>query len=111
MEETELISRLQTEETKHAAFRQLVHHYKEKIYWHVRRMLHSHEDANDVVQNVFIKIFKGIENFSGKSKLYTWIYRISTNECLTFIEKSKKTQPNFTEIPVERNIQAARELP
>ncbi len=97
MEEKELVSNLKNVETKQKAFQHLVHLYKERIYWHVRRMVGTHEDADDVVQNVFIKIFKGIDNFNSQSKLYTWIYRIATNECLTFIEKSKRNQSSSIE--------------
>lgn len=85
-----LVSELKNPFTKDKAFVKLVKQYKEKIYWHVRRMVDLHEDADDIVQNVFIKIHKGIENFNEKSKLYTWIYRISMNETLSFIEKNKK---------------------
>ena len=90
MNDIELVKRLQNPETKNQAFRLLVNTYKERIYWHVRRMVSIHEDADDIVQNVFIKIFKGIENFKSNSKLYTWIYRIATNESISFIEKNKK---------------------
>lgn len=62
----------------------LVSDYKERLYWHIRRMVISHDDADDVLQNTFIKVFKNLENFKGESKLYTWLYRIATNESLTF---------------------------
>jgi RNA polymerase sigma-70 factor (ECF subfamily) len=94
MDEIELVKRLQNPATKSQAFGQLVSAYKERIYWHVRRMVSSHEDADDIVQNVFIKIFKGVDRFKSKSKLYTWVYRIATNESISFLEKNKnhKTQ-------------------
>ena len=60
------------------------------MYWHIRRMVVEHEDANDILQNMFIKVWKGLENFREDSQLYTWMYRIATNECLTFIEQQKK---------------------
>ena len=66
--------------------------YQEKIYWHVRRMVVDHDDAHDVVQNVFIKVWKGLDNFREDAKLYTWLYRIASNESLTFIEQQKKRQ-------------------
>ena len=106
MEEKELVSNLKNAETKHKAFQQLVHLYKERIYWHARRMVGTHEDADDVVQNVFIKIFKGINNFNSQSKLYTWIYRIATNECLTFIEKSKRNHAT----PIEERFDAIADI-
>jgi RNA polymerase sigma factor (sigma-70 family) len=71
-------------------FKLLMEEYQERIYWHVRRMVSSHEDADDVVQNCFIKVYKNIDRFEGKSKLYTWIYRIATNEALTYRNKQQK---------------------
>ena len=64
--------------------------YQERLYWHVRRMVFEHDDANDVIQNTFIKVYKSINKFEGKSKLYTWLYRIATNEAITFLNKKKK---------------------
>lgn len=71
-------------------FRALMSMYQERLYWHVRRMVEDHEDANDVIQNVFVKVFRSIQKFEGKSKLYTWLYRIATNEAITFLNKKKK---------------------
>jgi len=73
-------------------FNILVKEYHQQIYWHIRRIVYDHEDANDITQNVFIKIWKNIHSFREDSKLYTWIYRISTNEALTFLKSSKKQQ-------------------
>lgn len=64
--------------------------YQQPLYWQVRRLVYDHEDANDVVQNCFIKIFRSIHTFEGKSKLYTWLYRIATNEAITFLNKKKQ---------------------
>ncbi len=64
--------------------------YQEQVYWHIRRMVYDHEDANDVVQNVFIKVYKGISGFEGKSRLFTWLYRIATNEALSFLQQKKR---------------------
>ncbi|MEH6656592.1 RNA polymerase sigma factor [Leeuwenhoekiella marinoflava] len=72
-------------------FEDLVSEYKERLYWHIRRMVISHEDADDVLQNTFIKVFKNLNNFQGDSQVYTWLYRIATNECLTFINKRNRT--------------------
>jgi RNA polymerase sigma factor (sigma-70 family) len=77
-------------ETKEQAFTVLVKKYQEKLYWHIRRMVVQHDDADDVLQNAFIKIWKGLENFREDSQLYTWLYRIATNESLTHIDKTKK---------------------
>ena len=72
-------------------FEDLVSEYKERLYWHIRRMVISHDDADDVLQNTFIKIYKNLHNFNGESQIYTWLYRIATNESLTFIKKRKRT--------------------
>ena len=71
-------------------FKLLMLKYQERLYWHVRRMVLEHDDANDVIQNTFIKVYKSIHKFEGKSKLYTWLYRIATNESITFLNKKKK---------------------
>ena len=71
-------------------FRYLMTKYQERLYWHIRRMVVEHEDANDVIQNTFIKVYKGFKNFKGDAKLYTWLYRIATNESITFINKRKR---------------------
>ena len=76
--------------TKEKAYTVLIKKYQEKLYWHIRRMVVDHDDANDVLQNVFIRVWKGLENFREDSQLYTWLYRIATNESLTFIEQQKK---------------------
>ncbi|MGC8749894.1 RNA polymerase sigma factor [Hydrotalea sp.] len=76
--------------TKERAFTAIVKKYQEKLYWHIRRMVVNHEDANDVLQNVFIKAWRGLENFREDSQLYTWLYRIATNESLTYLEQQKR---------------------
>ena len=88
--EEELVLQLQSERSRDKAFRVLVLQYQERLYWHVRKIVKSHEDANDVVQNAFIKIYRNIDKFKGDSKLYTWLYRIATNESLTFLKKQKR---------------------
>ena len=72
-------------------FEDLVSQYKERLYWHIRRMVITHDDADDVLQNTFIKVYKNLHNFNGESQIYTWLYRIATNESLTFIKKRKRT--------------------
>lgn len=89
-EEDILVAQLQKGGRKEEAFSKLVSLYKERLYWHVRNMVKNHEDANDVLQNTFIKIFRYINNFKGDSKLYSWMYRIATNESITFINKKAK---------------------
>lgn len=86
----DLVRQLQDKRQREKAFRLLVHQYQERLYWHIRRMVIEHEDANDVVQNTFIKVYRSIDSFKGKSKLYTWLYRIATNETLTFLGKKKR---------------------
>ena len=85
------ISSLQEPETKEKVFKRLVQEYKERLYWHIRKLVLDHDDANDVVQNTFIKIHLNIDKFKGDSSLYTWMYRIATNESINFINsKSSK---------------------
>lgn len=98
-EEDFLIKQLQDPDSVHAAFRQLVSEYKERLYWHVRNMVKDHEDADDVLQNTFIKIYRNIGGFKGESKLYSWMYRIATNEAITFLNsKAKKLQVSSEEL-------------
>ena len=88
--ETELISKLQAKGNKDAAFRELVAQYKERLYWHIRNIVKSHDDADDVLQNTFIKVYRSIDGFKSESKLYSWLYRIATNEAITLINKNAK---------------------
>ena len=90
MNDSELLTQFRHEETKEKAFASLVKKYQEKLYWHIRRMVVQHEDANDVLQNVFIRVWKGLENFREDSRLYTWLYRIATNESLTYLDQLKR---------------------
>lgn len=83
-EET-LINRLQDASSRHEAFSDLVNIYSEQLYWHIRRMVLIHEDADDLLQNTFIKAWNNIEKFRGDSRLSTWLYRIAINETLTFL--------------------------
>ena len=92
VEEITSVHQLQSKKDKEAAFRVLVSQYKERLYWHIRKIVLNHDDADDVLQNTFIKIFKNVDNFKGDSKLYTWMYRIATNESLTFIAKRARQQ-------------------
>ncbi len=90
LSDSELLVEFRNPVTKEKAYTLLIKKYQEKLYWHVRRMVIEHEDANDVLQNVFIRVWNGLENFREDSQLYTWLYRIATNECLTFLEQQKK---------------------
>lgn len=97
IEETALIEGLKSEHHKEAAFRDLISEFKERLYWHIRKIVLDHDDADDVLQNTFIKIFRNIDQFKGDSKLYTWMYRIATNESITFINKKAKKMLISTE--------------
>jgi RNA polymerase sigma-70 factor (ECF subfamily) len=89
-EET-LVIQLKQKEHQAKAFEMLVNTFKERLYWHIRRIVLNHDDTNDVLQNTFIKVFRNIDGFKGDSKLYSWMYRIATNEALTFLKsKSQK---------------------
>jgi RNA polymerase sigma factor (sigma-70 family) len=88
--DAELLVQFRNPSTKEPAFTAIIKKYQERLYWHIRRMVVEHEDANDVLQNVFIKVWNGLENFKEESQLYTWLYRIATNESLTFLEGQKK---------------------
>jgi len=87
--DAELLEQFRNESTRNYAFHQLVTKYQKRIYWQVRRLVIDHDDANDVVQNVFIKVWKNLENFKEASRLYTWLYRIAINESLTFIKQKR----------------------
>jgi len=88
--DTELLNLFRDPKTKERAFTDIIKKYQERLYWHVRRLVVEHEDANDVLQNVFIRVWNGLENFREDSQLYTWLYRIATNESLTFLDQQKK---------------------
>ena len=88
--ELELVKQLKNKETQEKAFRILMSQYKERLYWHIRKIVISHDDADDVLQNTFVKVYRGINNFNADSKIFSWMYRIATNESITFINKRAK---------------------
>ena len=90
MEEEELVQLLQNPKRKDEAFGILLKEYKVRLYWHIRNFVKVHEDADDVLQNVFIKVYRNIHKFKGESKLYSWMYRIASNESITFLNKKAK---------------------
>lgn len=97
MQQTEdavILEKFADERFKEEAFKLLLNKYQQKIYWHVRRLVVNHDDADDLVQDAFIKVWKNLSTFRNDAQLYTWIYRIATNECLTFLNK-KKQQNNI----------------
>ena len=91
IEENLLIEQLKNVQTQDKAFRELMSLYKERLYWHIRKIVISHDDTDDVLQNTFVKVYRSITNFKAESKLYSWMYRIATNEAITFINKRAKT--------------------
>lgn len=95
VQEQALVSALQSDKDKEQAFRDLMSQYKERLYWHIRKMVLNHDDTDDVLQNTFIKVYRNIDSFKGDSKLYTWMYRIATNEAITFMNKRAR-QNNIT---------------
>lgn len=88
---------------KEKAFNVLLEKYKEQIYYHIRKILINHQDTDDVVQETLIKIYKNIDNFRGESKIFTWIYRIATNQAISFLNKQRKTY-TFTAISYEDKL-------
>lgn len=88
--DSELIALFRKNDSRHYAFNLIVRKYQERIYWHIRRMIINHDDSDDVVQNTFIKAWEGLDNFREESKLFTWLYRIATNEALTFLKQKKR---------------------
>ncbi len=89
-QDDEILALLADSVTYEKGFRLLVTTYSERMYWQIRKMVLSHDDADDVLQNAFVKVYKSIKNFKGNSKLYTWLHRIAINESITFLNKKKK---------------------
>lgn len=90
LEEEVLIERLKDPLTREVSYRTLISTHKQRLYWHIRKIVLNHEDADDVLQNTFIKVFRHIEGFNGDSKIYSWMYRIATNESISFLNKKAK---------------------
>ncbi|WP_461451306.1 RNA polymerase sigma factor [Mucilaginibacter sp.] len=89
VDDAEILSKFQDEKTRNEAFNLLLKKYQQKIYWHIRRMVIDHDDADDIAQDVFVKVWKNLPGFRADAQLYTWMYRIATNECITFLNKKK----------------------
>lgn len=90
VEDSEILEKFSNIKTRDEAFNLLLNKYQQKIYWHIRRLVIDHDDADDLVQDVFIKVWKNLDSFRSDSQLYTWIYRIATNESITFLNKKKQ---------------------
>ncbi len=98
----ELLEMFRNGETRNFAFNLIVNKYQERLYWHIRKIVVGHDDADDVIQNTFIKVWGGLETFREESQLFTWLYRIATNEVLTFLRKSKSAN----QMPLEERLDA-----
>lgn len=90
MDDKELLAKIRNPETRNYGFNMLVRSYQQKVYGLARKMVIDHDDADDITQEVFIKVHKSIDTFREDSQLYTWIYRIATNESLTFLNKKRR---------------------
>lgn len=90
MEDKELLDKIRNPETRNYGFNLLVREYQQRVYWHVRKMVIDHDDSDDLTQEIFIKVHKYIGTFREDAQLFTWIYRIATNECLTFLNKKRR---------------------
>ena len=93
----ELLERFRNERSRHDAFSAIVARYRERLYWHIRKIVIVHEDADDILQNTFVKAWKGLEAFKGEAQLYTWLYRVATNESINFLNQKR----NMQMIPLE----------
>ena len=89
--ESLLIEQLKAPATRHSAFETLVNQYSSKLYWQIRHVVTSHDDANDVLQNTFIKAWLALDNFRGEARLSTWLYRIAANESLAYLQQRRDT--------------------
>lgn len=90
MEDNEILQKFKDPDSRHLAFNQLIRKYQQKIYWHIRKMVIAHDDADDLTQEVFIKVWQHLLSFRQDAQLYTWLYRIATNECLNFLKSRKR---------------------
>lgn len=98
MTDRDIIDGLMNNGNRDHLFRLIVDKFSERLYWHIRKMVVYHEDANDILQNTFIKAWRSLDSFRGESGLYTWLYRIATNESLTFLKRDTiKTFFSFTD--------------
>lgn len=106
MNEKELLALLLNPDSKNEGFKLLLEEYQQKIYWVIRKIVIDHEDANDVTQDVFVKIFSNIDKFRKDAGLYTWIYRIAVNESLTFLNKRKRFSTKQADEYLENSLKA-----
>ena len=90
MEDKELLELFADEATRHRAFNLVLSKYQKRIYWHIRKMVIDHDEADDITQDTFVKVWHSLENFRSDSQLFTWLYKIATNECLAFLNKKRR---------------------
>lgn len=105
----EIMSRLKSSNEKDRAFQLLVTKYQERLYWHIRKIVLNHDDSDDVLQNTFLKIWRNIDSFREESSLFTWLYRIATNEALTYLNQLKRksaTSMNEVSDYLQQNLEA-----
>jgi RNA polymerase sigma-70 factor (ECF subfamily) len=104
----EIITMYRDESSRNMALHNLIQKYQQKLYWHIRKIVISHDDTDDILQNTFIKIWKGLAGFKEESQLFTWLYRIATNESFTFLKQ--KAKANTTSIhPIEYQLSKSLE--
>ena len=90
MEDHDLLGKIRNPDTRNYGFNLLVREYQQRVYWHARKMVIDHDDADDLTQEIFLKIYNAIDKFREDSQLFTWIYRIATNECLSFLNRKRR---------------------
>lgn len=103
LSDEEILKLYAEESSRNMALHHLIEKYQQKIYWQIRKIVIDHDDADDVMQNTFIKVWKGLENFKEESQLFTWLYRIATNEALTFLRQKQKRNTVSLE-PIEYQL-------
>lgn len=105
LDDKTLLDQFRQPGSKERAYTAIIKKYQERLYWHIRRMLVDHDDTNDVLQNMFIKVWNGLVNFREDSQLYTWLYRIASNESLTFMEQKKRKSAQYSLSDVEGSLE------
>jgi RNA polymerase sigma factor (sigma-70 family) len=109
--DSELLEQFRNEDTRNYAFNQLMKKYQQRLYWHIRKIVIDHDDANDIIQNTFIKVWKSLNGFREDSQLYTWLYRIATNESITFLnQKKRKLLFSFSNVEYELSNQLTNDV-
>jgi RNA polymerase sigma-70 factor (ECF subfamily) len=96
--ETQILSWVKSPKTKHKGISKIIEIYQESLYWHIRKMVLSHDDAKDILQEVFLRTWYKIDTFKGDSKLFTWLYRIATNETLRFLDRKNRILSNNNQL-------------